>query len=61
MGNELPVFVSAPTVRMVAVNSPILQKKTVRLVFKFYPTKNIHLDCSKVHIIKAISYTKKIA
>ena len=34
-------------------------EKTVRLAFKFCPTKIIHLNCSKVHLIKAISNTKK--
>ena len=33
--------------------------KTVRLAFKFCPTKIVHLDYSKVHLIKVISNTKK--
>jgi hypothetical protein len=33
--------------------------KTVRLAFKFYSTKIVHVDCSKVHLTKAISNTKK--
>ena len=33
--------------------------KTVCLAFKFCPTKAVRLDCSKVHLIKAISNTKK--
>ena len=33
--------------------------KTVRLGLKFNPTNTIRLDCSKVHLIKVISNTKK--
>jgi hypothetical protein len=33
--------------------------KTVRLAFKFYLTKSVILDYSKVHLIKTISNTKK--
>ena len=33
--------------------------KTIRLAFKFYPIKIVHLYCSKIHLIKAISNTKK--
>ena len=33
--------------------------KTICLAFKFCPTKTVRLDCSKVHLIKAISNTKK--
>ena len=32
---------------------------TAGLAFKFYPTKTIDLDCSKIYLIKAISNTKK--
>ena len=31
----------------------------VRLVFEFCPTKAVLLDCSKIHLIKTISDTKK--
>jgi hypothetical protein len=33
--------------------------KTVRLAFKFFATKIVRLNCSKVYLIKAISNTKK--
>ena len=58
MGNELCQRSNGPNGSR---ELPHPTKKTVRLVFKFYHTKNIHLDCSKVHIIKTISDTKKIA
>ena len=32
---------------------------TIRLAFKFYPAKIVHLDFSNVHLIKAIKNTKK--
>ena len=33
--------------------------KMVCLPFKFFSTKIVRLDCSKVHLIKVISNTKK--
>ena len=33
--------------------------KSVRLAFKFCPIKTVYLDCSKFHLIKAISNAKK--
>ena len=33
--------------------------KTVPLVFKFCTTKTVRLDCSKIHLIKTTSNTKK--
>ena len=42
-----------------AENYSLRPAKTVRLAFKFCPTKTVHLDGSTIPLIKVISNTKK--
>ena len=49
----------AAAVTYICQTYSLRRTKTVRLAFKFGPTKIVHVDCSKVHLIKAISNTKK--
>ena len=43
-----------------SANYSLRPTKTVHLAFKIYPTKTVHLDCNEVHLIKAMTSTKKL-